>query len=106
MSAPNSTLADLPLLPLPCPDSNPYPPADPQFYAHFKQANEGDVKGERPGAFNFTAKYKYDAWKKLEGMSKEDAQKKYVELLEAVSTGGFERECERERVAGRERAGP
>lgn len=68
------------------PTPNPTP-LTPQFYAHFKQANEGDVKGDRPGAFNFTAKYKYDAWKKLEGLSKEDAQKKYVELLEAVSEG-------------------
>lgn len=37
------------------------------------------------GAFNFAAKYKYDAWKKLEGMSKEDAMAKYVELLKSVS---------------------
>ena len=37
-----------------------------------------------PGAFNFTAKYKYNAWKKLEGMSKEDAQLKYIELFKAV----------------------
>ncbi|KAK1925455.1 long-chain fatty acid transporter [Papiliotrema laurentii] len=55
-----------------------------EFYAHFKQANEGDNTGAAPSAFNFTAKYKYNAWKKLEGMSKEEAQKKYVELLKSV----------------------
>lgn len=37
------------------------------------------------GAFDFKGKYKYDAWKKLEGMSKEDAMVKYVELLKGVS---------------------
>ena len=56
-----------------------------QFYGLFKQANDGDCTGPRPGMMDFTGKYKYDAWKKLEGMSKEDAQKKYVELLEEVS---------------------
>lgn len=56
-----------------------------QFYSLFKQANEGDCTGPAPGAFNFTAKYKYNAWKKLEGTSKEDAAAKYVALLKSVS---------------------
>jgi hypothetical protein len=37
------------------------------------------------GAFDFKGKYKWDAWKKLEGMSKEEAMAKYVELLKSVS---------------------
>ncbi|GFZ45536.1 hypothetical protein JCM24511_03262 [Saitozyma sp. JCM 24511] len=51
------------------------------FYGYFKQANEGDNTTTRPGAFDFKGKYKWDAWKKLEGMSKEEAMAKYVELL-------------------------
>ncbi|AAW46941.1 long-chain fatty acid transporter [Cryptococcus neoformans] len=51
------------------------------FYAHFKQANEGDVSGPAPGMFDFVGKAKYNAWKKIAGMSKEDAMAKYVELL-------------------------
>lgn len=37
-----------------------------------------------PGAFSFEAKYKYDAWKKLEGKSKDDAKAEYVALLKSV----------------------
>ncbi|WOO78526.1 Acyl-CoA-binding 3 [Vanrija pseudolonga] len=55
-----------------------------QFYGAFKQATEGDVTGPRPGAFSFEAKYKYDAWKKLEGKSKDDAKAEYVALLKSV----------------------
>ncbi|WVQ82702.1 hypothetical protein IAT38_004834 [Cryptococcus sp. DSM 104549] len=54
------------------------------FYAHFKQANEGDNTGAAPGMFDFVGKAKYKAWKAIEGTSKEDAQKKYVELLKEM----------------------
>ncbi|WVR06019.1 hypothetical protein IAU60_003047 [Kwoniella sp. DSM 27419] len=55
------------------------------FYAHFKQANDGDyTSGTAPGMFDFVGKAKYNAWKGVQGMSKEDAQKKYVELLKAM----------------------
>lgn len=30
---------------------------------------------------NFEGRAKYDAWAKLKGMSKEDAMKKYIELM-------------------------
>ncbi|ODO05855.1 hypothetical protein I350_04916 [Cryptococcus amylolentus CBS 6273] len=54
------------------------------FYAHYKQANEGDVSGPAPGVFDFVGKAKYNAWKKIAGLSKEDAQVKYVELLKQM----------------------
>lgn len=77
----------------PCPadDSGAVLTPDSQFYANFKQATEGDVSGPAPGAFNFTAKYKYNAWKKLEGTSKDAAKEKYVALLKGVSRAGAER---------------
>ncbi|EJT50221.1 hypothetical protein A1Q1_00522 [Trichosporon asahii var. asahii CBS 2479] len=58
------------------PDGSVKPTQDQQleFYGLFKQATEGDVKGDRPGAFNFAGKYKWDAWKKLEGMSQDEAK--------------------------------
>lgn len=34
--------------------------------------------------FDFVGKAKYNAWKKIAGMSKEDAMAKYVELLTEV----------------------
>ncbi|WWC66236.1 uncharacterized protein I206_100137 [Kwoniella pini CBS 10737] len=54
------------------------------FYGAFKQANEGDVSGPAPGMFDFVGKAKYKAWKELEGTSKDDAKKRYVDLLKAV----------------------
>lgn len=81
------------------PDGSVKPTQDQQleFYGLFKQATEGDVKGDRPGAFNFAGKYKWDAWKKLEGMSQDEAKAKYVALLKGVSVNsirlGGERAC-------------
>ncbi|KAI0687736.1 acyl-CoA-binding protein [Cytidiella melzeri] len=58
------------------------------FYSHFKQATVGDVNTTRPGMLDFVGKAKWDAWKKLEGTSKEDARAAYVsrllELLKGV----------------------
>ena len=52
-----------------------------KIYALFKQASEGDVKGARPGMFDFVGGAKYDAWAKLKGMDGEMAKKKYVDLV-------------------------
>ncbi|KAI9638145.1 acyl-CoA-binding protein [Dioszegia hungarica] len=54
------------------------------FYGLFKQATEGDCTTARPGAFDFKGKYKWDAWNKNKGMSKEDAQKQYYDLLDGM----------------------
>ncbi|KAA1467748.1 acyl-CoA-binding protein [Dentipellis sp. KUC8613] len=59
------------------------------FYSYYKQATIGDVNTDRPGLLDFTGKAKWDAWKKVEGTTKEDAQAKYVEkLLEVLSNAG------------------
>ncbi|KDN42612.1 acyl-CoA-binding protein [Tilletiaria anomala UBC 951] len=55
-----------------------------KFYGLYKQANVGDVNTSRPGMMDFTGKAKWDAWKKEEGKSQEDAKKDYVEALLAV----------------------
>ncbi|EJU05053.1 acyl-CoA-binding protein [Dacryopinax primogenitus] len=52
-----------------------------EFYALYKQGTIGDVNTTRPGLLDFVGKAKWDAWKQLEGKSKEEAQKEYVELL-------------------------
>jgi acyl-CoA-binding protein len=54
------------------------------LYSHFKQATEGDVKGERPGMFDMMGRGKYDSWAKLKGMSKDDAMKKYADKVGAL----------------------
>ena len=52
-----------------------------QLYAFFKQATEGDITGERPGGFDFKAIAKYDAWKSIQGQSKEQAATDYINLV-------------------------
>lgn len=55
-----------------------------RLYAHFKQATDGDVTGDKPGFTDFVGRAKFDAWTKLKGTSLEDAQKAYVKLVERV----------------------
>ncbi len=52
-----------------------------QLYALYKQGSQGDVKGEKPGFFDFVGVAKYEAWEKLQGTSQEEARKRYVEQV-------------------------
>ena len=52
-----------------------------RLYALYKQGSEGDVRGPRPGFFDFVGTAKYEAWEKLSGTASEDAMKKYVDLV-------------------------
>ena len=56
-----------------------------KLYSYYKQATEGDVKGERPGGFDFVGGAKYDAWSKLKGMSADDAMTNYVKQVERLN---------------------
>ncbi len=56
-----------------------------RLYAHYKQATEGDVKGEKPGFTDFANRAKYEAWAKLRGTSADDAMKTYIKLVERVT---------------------
>ena len=56
-----------------------------RLYANYKQATEGDVKGEKPGFTDFVNRAKYEAWAKLKGTSPEDAMKAYIKLVERVT---------------------
>jgi acyl-CoA-binding protein len=53
-----------------------------ELYSFYKQATEGDVAGDKPGAFDFKARAKYDAWEARKGMKREVAMKAYVRLVE------------------------
>ena len=55
------------------------------LYGLYKQATEGDVKGERPGLLDLKGRAKFDAWAKRKGASKDDAMKKYVALVEKLA---------------------
>jgi len=56
-----------------------------KLYANYKQATEGDVKGEKPGFADFVNRAKYEAWAKLKGTPTEEAMKAYVKLVERVT---------------------
>ena len=48
------------------------------LYAYFKQATVGDAGDDRPGAFDFVARAKFDAWAKLRGTAPEEAMRGYI----------------------------
>ena len=52
-----------------------------KLYALFKQASSGDASGERPGMGDFVARAKWDAWNGLQGISSEEAMKRYIALV-------------------------
>ena len=56
-----------------------------KLYAYFKQATEGDVKGERPGGFDFVGGAKYDAWSKVKGTTTDDAMQNYIKQVEKLN---------------------
>jgi acyl-CoA-binding protein len=55
-----------------------------RLYALYKQGSEGDVKGDKPGFFDFVGAAKYEAWEKLRGTTQDQAKKKYVDLVKKL----------------------
>jgi diazepam-binding inhibitor (GABA receptor modulating acyl-CoA-binding protein) len=56
-----------------------------KLYSYYKQATDGDVKGDRPGGFDFVGGAKHDAWAKLKGMSKDEAMTNYVKQVDKLN---------------------
>jgi diazepam-binding inhibitor (GABA receptor modulator, acyl-CoA-binding protein) len=53
-----------------------------KLYSLFKQGTEGDNNEAGPAnAFDFVAKFKHEAWAKLKGITKEEAMKQYIDLV-------------------------
>ena len=55
-----------------------------KLYACFKQGENGDVAGKRPGFTDLVGRVKYDAWAKLKGTPQETAMQQYVDLIESL----------------------
>ena len=56
------------------------------IYGFFKQATKGDNDEKRPQeSSNVIQTFKYDAWKRLEGMPKSIAKQKYIETIKKLS---------------------
>ena len=55
-----------------------------ELYGLYKQATVGDCNTDRPGFMDPKGRAKWDKWDGNKGMSKDDAEKKYVELANSV----------------------
>jgi diazepam-binding inhibitor (GABA receptor modulator, acyl-CoA-binding protein) len=51
------------------------------LYSLFKQATQGDARGERPGMLDFKGRAKFDAWAARKGTDASAARRAYVELV-------------------------
>ena len=56
-----------------------------KLYGLYKQSTEGDNQEERPGGFDFVAAAKYNSWLSFKGTGKDDATKKYIDLVNSIS---------------------
>lgn len=54
------------------------------LYGLFKQASVGDCDTARPGMFDLKGKYKWDNWNSRKGLSKEEAESKYIEMAKST----------------------
>ena len=52
-----------------------------ELYGLSKQSITGDNETPAPGMFDFQGGYKHKAWLQLKGMSKADAQAKYIAVV-------------------------
>jgi len=56
-----------------------------KLYSLYKQATEGDINIEKPeNFFDFKGIAKFNSWDELKGMSKEDAMRKYIDLVKSL----------------------
>ena len=55
-----------------------------KIYALYKQGSAGDAQGTRPGFTDIVGRMKYDAWAQLKGLSREEAMRQYVALIDSL----------------------
>lgn len=55
-----------------------------RLYALYKQGTQGDASGERPGAFDFVKRAKFDAWNSIKGTAPEAAMQQYIDLVASL----------------------
>jgi acyl-CoA-binding protein len=57
-----------------------------RLYALYKQGTLGDASGDKPAFFDFVGTAKHEAWAKLKGMGRDEARKKYIDLVKKLSS--------------------
>ena len=55
-----------------------------KLYSLYKQGENGDISGDKPGFFDFVGVAKYEAWEKLKGTAPQDAKQRYIDLVESL----------------------
>jgi acyl-CoA-binding protein len=55
-----------------------------KLYALYKQGSEGDLKRTQPGFFDFVGTAKHEAWAQLNGVSEEEAMRRYIALVQQL----------------------
>lgn len=55
-----------------------------KMYGLYRQAQDGDVQGKRPGMMDVVGRFKYDAWAALKGVARDEAMRRYVAEVEAL----------------------
>jgi len=60
-----------------------------EVYSLYKQSTEGDINIDQPWAFQLEARAKWEAWNAKKGMSKAEAQQKYIDKV-AVGDANWE----------------
>ncbi|KAK2703331.1 acyl-CoA-binding domain-containing protein 6-like [Artemia franciscana] len=56
-----------------------------ELYGYYKQATEGPCTTPKPGFWDFKGSKKWSAWKKLENISKEEAQSQYTDVVRRIN---------------------
>lgn len=52
-----------------------------KLYALYKQGSDGDLSRTQPGFFDFVGTAKHEAWAQLNGVSEDEAMRRYIELV-------------------------
>jgi diazepam-binding inhibitor (GABA receptor modulator, acyl-CoA-binding protein) len=55
-----------------------------RIYGLYKQATEGDVAVTKPGFSDLVGRAKWDAWAAVKGASRDEAMRRYVELIRSL----------------------
>jgi len=55
------------------------------FYGLFQQAEKGPNNTKEPSRLNIVARLKWQAWKDLGSISKDEAKKRYVQALDKIT---------------------
>lgn len=57
-----------------------------KLYALYKQGSEGDLQRTQPGFFDFVGTAKHEAWVQLNGITQDEAMRRYIVLVQQLLT--------------------